>query len=413
MAEKYKELSKLYHADSSSSRDANLAELEKQRRFADSTFHIDFWTNAGELFIAVPRELSLLSEEILRAERRISSLIKQMPGIASGAVLRSLVLDEVVSTNSIEDVHSTRREIKNALETQEKDEHFRRFKELALLYFGIVEETASLPKSCEDIRAIYDRVMANELDKETLPDGKLFRANEVHVVSGGGARVLHSGLAPEEKITDAMKRMLALLASDEIPLLYSAIAAHFIFEYAHPFYDGNGRTGRYLLSLSLNEALSKPTVLSLSRAIAENRDAYYRAFKTVENPLNRGELTFFVLKMLELVRHAQDNTLTRLVKNQINLGTLREMMGTLPEAHALKKQEEDIVFMLMQYEAFGFMGDAPLDDIAQHLGISPQMARKHVRRLEDKGVLVKCKPRKPLTFGLSDAFKEECGFPLE
>lgn len=38
-----------------------------------------------------------------------------------------------------------------------------------------------------------------------------------------------------------------------------------------PFYDGNGRTGRYLLALYLDESLSIPTVLSLSRTIAKNK----------------------------------------------------------------------------------------------------------------------------------------------
>lgn len=411
MAEKYKELSKLYHADTSSSRDARLATLEEERRSSDSAFPIDFETEAGKLFLAVPRELSLLSEKILRTERRVSSLMKQMPGIASGAVLRSLVLDEVVSTNSIEDVHSTRREIKNALETQERDERFRRFKELALLYFGIAEDSASLPESCQDIRMIYDKVMDGELNESMAPDGKLFRANSVHIVAGNGTRVLHSGLEPESKIIDAMERMLALLSSEEMPALYSAAAAHFIFEYAHPFYDGNGRTGRYLLSLSLSESLSKPTVLSLSRTISENRDVYYRAFKTVENPLNKGELTFFVIALLELVRTAQKRTLARLEKNLEEFFLLSDAMDRLSQTHSFRKQEKDIVFMLMQYEAFGFMGDAPLDDIARHLGISQQMARKHIRRLEDENILVKYKPRKPITFALSDAFKRECGFP--
>ena len=153
-------------------------------------------------------------------------------------------------------------------------------------------------------------------------------------------------------------------------------------------------------------------MLSLSRTIAENRDAYYRAFKSVENPLNRGELTFFALEILKLVRTAQKNTIERLERNLEEFTVLTETMESLQKAYGFKKQESDIVFMLMQYEAFGFMGDAPLDDIAQHLGVSPQMARKHIRRLESKGVLAKCKPRKPITFGLSDTFKEQCGFPL-
>jgi len=100
--------------------------------------------------------------------------------------------------------------------------------------------------------------------------------------------------------------MLEIVNSDEVPQVYSSIIGHFLFEYIHPFYDGNGRTGRYLLALWLSEPLSLLTSLSLSRIIFENKDVYYRAFKRAEHPLMHGELTFFVISMLELVRQAQD-----------------------------------------------------------------------------------------------------------
>ena len=40
-----------------------------------------------------------------------------------------------------------------------------------------------------------------------------------------------------------------------VPALFSAIAAHFMVEYTHPFYDGNGRLGRYLLVAHLGQTL--------------------------------------------------------------------------------------------------------------------------------------------------------------
>ena len=407
----YKELSKLYHMDASASRDSNLAAEERSRRDAASTFSIGYASRHGEMFIAVPRELSLLNETVLRAERKVSRLMSNLPGIASSAVLRGMVLDEVVCTNAIEDIHSTRRQVKDALESKRaggKSVEFRKFRELATLYFSILDGLAEVPKTPADVREIYDKIMDGELDSSKAPDGALFRAEGVDITEGS-VRVLHSGLEPESRIVEAMEAMIALARSEEIPATYAAIASHYLFEYAHPFYDGNGRTGRYLLSLFLSEPLSKPTVLSLSRTIAENRSDYYAAFRTVDDPLNKGELTFFVYTLLELVRKAQASVIDRLTQSEAILRELEDKIRDIDVSFALKPQEMQATFLLMQYEAFGLMGDASVRELAGFLNVGEQMARKHLAELEKKGIVVKWRRRKPLTFALSDTFKEKYG----
>ena len=55
-----------------------------------------------------------------------------------------------------------------------------------------------------------------------------------------------------------------------------------------------------------------PTVLSLSRTIAENKNAYYKAFMEAEDKLNCGELTLFVNTILGFIRKAQDELIDEL-----------------------------------------------------------------------------------------------------
>lgn len=406
----YRELSKVYYSDASNERGKN-HETEYRRRIeAESTFRLGFDTPQGELFIAMPRELTVLGERVLRTERKISNLVRSLPSMASGAVLRSLVLDEVVSTNAIEDIRSTRRQVKDALDSDTKDSvGVKRFRELATLYLGLIDGHAEAPSVPEDVRAIYDKVTYGEIENDRQPDGRLFRAQGVDIVQGG-VRVVHSGLEPESVIIEAIEKMIEISQSLEIPALYRGIAAHYLFEYIHPFYDGNGRTGRYLLSLSLIESLSSATALSLSRIIAENREDYYRAFKTTEKPLNKGELTFFVFSMLELIREAQLQLEDRLERSTETLSHMEKTMAGVTSVIGLKNQETQIVFMLMQYEAFGLFGDAPLGDIATHLGLKEQMTRKHIASLEEMGVVVKRRKRNPVTFALSDGFKDQCGY---
>lgn len=405
----YKELSKLYHMSASSSRDADAAQELEARLGADSTFRLDFRTPQGQLFIAVPRELSVLSERVLRTERKISNLVHSLPAIAYDAVLRGFVLDEVVCNNAIEDIHSTRRQIKDALDAPAPGRGgAKRFREFALLYLGLIDGTQPQVGSPQDVRAIYDQVTRGEIAPDKLPDGRLFRAQGVDIVQGGG-RVVHSGLEPEEKIIGAIKDMLAVSRRQDMPALYRALAAHYLFEYIHPFYDGNGRTGRYLLSLMLSESLSAPTALSLSRTIAEHRDAYYKAFQTTQNPLNHGELTFFVHAMTELIRDAQLRLEERLERNIQTLADMDSRMADIAAAEGLGAQEAQIVFMLMQYQAFGLFGDAALHQIAGHMGIKEQMTRRHLKSLEGKGVVLKWNERSPISFALTPAFKQRYG----
>lgn len=404
----YKELSKLYHMDNSSNREGHSLEELERRRGAASTFDIGIETKTGPLFVAMPAELSVLMERILRAERRMSSLMRSFPSIVRARIVRGLVLDEVMSTNAVEQIHSTRKQVEEALESGEKgDLSFKRFKELALLYLGLDGDEIAMPKTPSDIRSIYDAVTEGEIPANELPDGKVFRAEGSDVVAGG-VRVVHSGVESEQKIVENMEAMLALLKRDDIPEIISAVASHYIFEYTHPFYDGNGRTGRYLLALFLSDVLSVPTVLSLSRAIAENKTMYYEAFASAEKPLNRGELTFFVLRMMELIRIAQSETMDRLEECSRAYDAITEGCGVLFEEEEFLPYEKEILYALAQYSVFGAFGAMSIEDVAGHIGLGKQSTRKYLAGLERKELVRKCSSR-PAKFELTSVAKKRIG----
>lgn len=394
----YRTLSTIFHMDKATTALDDNRNLARERRLADSSFRLGMLTDGDELFFAVPRELSVLNEEVLRKERKVSALFSSLPPVARGALIRSLVIDEVVSTNALEGIHSTRRQIDELLcETNDSQSlSNKRFRELANLYLGLTTDAQGLPNSAEDIRAIYDKVMQGESLCENAPDGALFRRSGVEVIGNGG-KVLHRGLEPEGKIVSAIATMISVASSEEIPATYGAIAAHYLFEFIHPFYDGNGRTGRYLLALYLSQPLSLLTALSLSRAIAENKAPYYRAFKDAENPLNHGELTHFVMCLMEYISNAQDGLIS----------DLTEKNGQIDEVHKVIEQLDmddkghAVMFMLSQLELFAAFPDAYLKEIAEFLGVSSQTARTCVKKLEDSGY-VKSIAKRPLRFVMDE-----------
>lgn len=271
------------------------------------------------------------------------------------------------------------------LEESSQDERAladKRFRELAKLYLGLSDPHTALPERVEDIRAIYDQVMAGEkLGSKDMPDGKLFRSGQVEVLGNGG-KVLHEGVYPEAAIIEGLGQMMALAESDEIPQTYSAIACHYVFEHIHPFYDGNGRTGRYLLALYLSRPLSTLTTLSLSRTIAENKSRYYKSFKGVEDPLNHGELTFFVIAMLQNIQEAQLALVDRLDKSASRLSRAMNLLDALSGELGLSEHEQNLMGMLLQVALYGAFPTATLDECATFLHLSKQSARKYLARLE-------------------------------
>ena len=213
---------------------------------------------------------------------------------------------------------------------------------------------------------------------------------------------------PEEKIIELLDKMIALVDSSDVPEMYSAIIAHYVFEFIHPFYDGNGRTGRYLLALYLSKPLSMLTTLSLSKTIAENKSAYYTAFKDTEHPLNHGELTMFVMKMLEFIRVAQERLLDELDVKLGQFGAMGDRLINLSATAKLGKAGREIIYMLGQFDLFALFPQASLEEIAQHVSLGTQQTRKHLSRLEEMG-LVEVSRKRPLLFELSDVARNELG----
>ena len=87
--------------------------------------------------------------------------------------------------------------------------------------------------------------------------------------------------------------------SDIDPLIKLALIHH-QFESIHPFYDGNGRTGRIIniLYLVIKDLLDLP-VLYLSRFIIENKSDYYRLLQSVRDTGDWESWIIFLLKGVE------------------------------------------------------------------------------------------------------------------
>ena len=88
-------------------------------------------------------------------------------------------------------------------------------------------------------------------------------------------------------------------STDFDPLVKMAII-HYQFESIHPFYDGNGRTGRIINILYLiQEKLQDLPILYLSSYIIKNKSDYYRLLQEVRTKNNWEERLLFMIKAVD------------------------------------------------------------------------------------------------------------------
>lgn len=408
MSMEYRTLARLFHADRSTDSCANHDRLVRQRLEADSTFTTGIGTPLGELFIATPRCVCMLTQKVLLAERRVSAMWRSIPGVMRWNYIYHAISEELLATNEMEGVRSTRKETEAAVAAArqartEGDMEKARFGEFAKLYLNLTNRDVELPKTLEDIRDIYDKIALDEIDDKDRPDGELFRKGDVEV-QGPHGTVIHSGVSSEARISALLAQMMDLARSDTIPFLQRAIASHFLFEYIHPFYDGNGRTGRYLLALYLSHDLTLPTVLSLSRTIAENKNEYYKAFTEAEDKLNSGELTFFVYTILGLIERAQESLIEELGIKIDQLDKATVLRDELRKEHALSTNATLLLYAVMQEELFDTTKSMTLEDAGGDLMLTKQTIRKYVDELAGAS-LIEFTGRRPLRFRSSEALR--------
>ena len=162
---------------------------------------------------------------------------------------------------------------------------------------------------------------------------------------------------------------------EELSPLINLAILHYQFESIHPFYDGNGRTGRILniLYLILNDLIEVP-ILYLSSYIIENKPEYYRLLNQTNRTGNWEEWILFMLKAIE---NTSNSTIRRIsdIRNQLDL-TVEIVKAELPKIYS--KELVELIFEL-PYSKIEF--------VVNRLKIERKAASRYLRALESIGVV--------------------------
>lgn len=337
-------------------------------------------------FIFNTNEITKLLVKIYKTINKINLLRTHLPNIAINSYIIKSLKDEIALTNEIEGVRSTRKEIEDAIDSIKNDKSAR-FKGLVDKYFKLISNEIIPLNNCEDIRTIYDVLVLPEIEKENLPDGILFRKEPVQVVSAT-PKEKHRGIMPESKIIESLDLCLDFLKSDDIDSLIKISAFHYLFGYIHPFYDGNGRTSRFISSYLIKNELDVLLALKLSYTVKNNINKYYKAFDVCNDRKNKGDITFFVVTFLELLSQASDDLYTKIADLNDQLNYYNNIINMLVNEKVLNDKQAKCIFILCQNRLFDdtYMN---MNTLTELLEKSDTTTRKILKSLESKNLLVK------------------------
>jgi len=314
--------------------------------------------------------------EILRQTNKSTAALAELKGIAKtipnqAMLINAIVLQEAKDSSEIENIITTQDELYKAL-TVNKTAVSAETKEVvnyrkAIFYgFDLAKDQGFI--KVNDIVSIQQKLVENTAGIRSTPGTVLKNDTTSEIVY----------TPPQEKV-----EILELLTNfinhynqqeDLSPLINLAIL-HFQFESIHPFYDGNGRTGRILniLYLILNDLIDVP-ILYLSSYIIENKSEYYRLL----NQTNKlGKWEEWIMFMLKAVENTSKNTITRItnIKKQLDSTIIKV------QEKASKIYRKELVELLFEQPY------SKIEFVVNKLGVERKAASRYLKELESIGVL--------------------------
>lgn len=337
------------------SNEAECKKLYSERLNSESSFHFAFKIGNNDAFFFYHPSICEKVSKIYKLNQEVNDAFLKLPKVAQDHYIKHCLIEEVQFSNEIEGVVSTRKEIDEIISSLRANKKAKenRLEGIVNSYLRLYEDINIDLNTSIDIRKIYNDLLLKEISDENsknVPDGIIFRKEEVEVDNSDGTKI-HSGIYPEEKIITYMDNALQILKNKDIDPIISASIFHYLFGYIHPFYDGNGRTSRFITSYLLSKCLCRISSFRISMTIKEKLSAYYKAFKETNDPRNFGDIGTFVNTMLDIIIDSQEKTILYVKeKNDAIDSIMRKIEG-------LKKSDKELNFLYILLQATLFKSD--------------------------------------------------------
>lgn len=334
----------------------------------------------------LPLPYDLETKAVLRQANKANRKLAELKGVAQTIpneriLISSLTLQEAKDSSAVENIVTTQDDLYRAgldagftlIGAATKEVLF--YREAINEGFKLVRNKNIL--TLNDIKRIQEVLEQNSAGFRTTPGTQLKRSSD-------GA-VIYTPPQDGQHIVELMSNLEQFINDDELcpidPLVKMAIIYH-QFESIHPFYDGNGRTGRIvnILYLVTSGLLDLP-ILYLSRYITHNKAEYYERIQAIRNATgdNSAQWEEWILYMLRGVEQTAEETIT-LVKN---IGNLMTKYKNIIRPAFGRKYSHELLNGLF-YHPYTKIGH-----LESNMQVSRQTAAKYLDKLASLGLLQK------------------------
>ena len=332
-----------------------------------------------EVSLLPPKKLDE-SKAILKKLNSAHRYLAELKGVAvtmpnQSILINTLALQEAKDSSAIENIITTHDELYKA---QLFDELFKtasakevsNYAEALKQGFTLVQKQKILTANhILEIQKILER---NDAGFRKVPGTAL--------VNQSTGETVYTPPQDHDSIVKLMNNLIEYMNNPQIhdvdPLVKMAVI-HYQFETIHPFYDGNGRTGRIIniLYLVLENLLAIP-VLYLSRYIIRKKADYYRLLQQVRDT---GQWEEWVLYMLDAIEETSRETIA-LIESMRDI--MMDFKHRIREEHP-RMYSQDLINNLFRHPY------TKIEFLMNDLRVSRLTATKYLDTLTESGFLKK------------------------
>jgi Fic family protein len=327
----------------------------------------------------LPLTVELETKKVLKSLPSAHAALAELKGISSAIpnqniLINTLGLQEAKDSSAIENIITTHDDLYksglypgsfNSLNAKEVQNYIAALKK----GFELISQTGLLTN--KTILQVQEILEGNQAGFRKLPGTAL--------KNSATGETIYTPPQDYEEIVRLMTNLERYINDSELsdcdPLIKMAVI-HFQFESIHPFYDGNGRTGRIINILYLIvEKLQSLPILYLSNYIIKNKSDYYRYLQKVRDENLWEDWLLFMIKGVE---ETSRETIDLILK-------VKELM--LYYKHRLRDNykfySQNLLNNLFKHPY------TKIEFIVQDLGVSRLTAANYLNRLSDDNMLRK------------------------